>query len=123
MTSDVNSRRQDDGHCVVQHALSKQQRVQVAVRMQLVEDGQHRHCTAENQRKHQRLILHLQARGASTSAEQSPTGVRGRDDGAEEEAVGVVELVVQLSDHLHQFDHAVHQIPGRGLGEGQQGSR
>lgn len=61
MTSDVNSRRQDDGHCVVQHALSKQQRVQVAVRMQLVEDGQHRHCTAENQCKHQRLILHLQA--------------------------------------------------------------
>lgn len=39
------------------------------------------------------------------------TRVRGRDDGAKEEAVGVVELVRQLSNHLHQFDHAVHQVP------------
>lgn len=62
-------------------------------------------------------------RGASTSAEQSPTGVRGRDDGAEKEAVGVVELVVQLSDHLHQFDHAVHQIPGGGVGGGAAGEQ
>lgn len=60
------------------------------------------------------LFYTCRPRGASTSADQSPTGVRGRDDGTEEEAVGVVELVVQLSDHLHQFDHAVHQIPGRG---------
>lgn len=39
------------------------------------------------------------------------TRVCGRDDGAEEEAVGVVELVSQLSGQLHQPDHAVHQVP------------
>lgn len=37
--------------------------------------------------------------------------VCGRDDGTEEEAVRVVELVSQLSDHLHQLHHAVHQVP------------
>lgn len=41
------------------------------------------------------------------------TWVCGRDDGTKEEAVGVVELVRQLSDHLHQLDHAVHQVPVR----------
>lgn len=114
-TSGVNSRREDDGHCVIQHALSKQQRVQVAVHMQLVEDGQHSHCTAENQHKRQLLILHLQAtRCVRKALRQSPTGIRGGDDGAKEQAVGVVELVAQLSDHLHQFHHAVHKIPGGG---------
>lgn len=39
------------------------------------------------------------------------TWVCGRDDGTKEKAVSVVELVGQLSDHLHQFDHAVHQVP------------
>lgn len=42
------------------------------------------------------------------------TRICGRDNGTEEKAIGVVELVSQLSDHLHQFDHAVHQIPEDG---------
>lgn len=40
----------------------------------------------------------------------SPTRVCGRYDGTKEKAVSVVELVSQLSNHLHQFDHTVHQI-------------
>lgn len=47
----------------------------------------------------------------STATPPRLTRVCGRDDGAEEEAVGVVELVRQLSGHLHQPDHAVHQVP------------
>lgn len=81
--------------------------------MQLVEDGQHGHCEAENRRKHQLLILHLLANEVRRQA-LKPTGIRGGDDGAKEQAVGVVELVAQLSHNLHQFHHAVHQIPGEG---------
>jgi len=39
-----HSRGQHDGHRVVQHALPEQQRVQVPVSVQLVEDGQHGDC-------------------------------------------------------------------------------
>lgn len=42
------------------------------------------------------------------------TRVCGRDNGTKEKAVSVVELVSQLSDHLHQFDDTVHQIPEDG---------
>lgn len=37
-------RGQDQGHRVVEHALSEQQSVQIHVHVQLVEDGQDRHC-------------------------------------------------------------------------------
>lgn len=52
-----------------------------------------------------------QARSTTTGAAPRLTRVCGRDDGAKEKAVGVVELVSQLSSHHHQFDHAVHQVP------------
>lgn len=34
---------EDDGHCIIQHALPKQECVQVWVDVQFMEDGQHRH--------------------------------------------------------------------------------
>lgn len=37
-------RGQNHGHGVVEHALAKQQRVQVHVDLQLVKDSQDRHC-------------------------------------------------------------------------------
>lgn len=39
-----DSRGQHHGHGVIENALSKQQNVQIHVHLQLVEDGQHRHC-------------------------------------------------------------------------------
>lgn len=51
------------------------------------------------------------ARSTATWAASRLTRVCGGDDGTKEKAVGVVELVSQLSSHLHQFDHAVHQVP------------
>lgn len=49
--------------------------------------------------------------GSTTRAARRLTRVCGRDDGAKEKAVGVVEPVGQLSRQIHQSDHAVHQVP------------
>lgn len=37
-------RGQNHGHCVVEHALSKKQSVQIHIYLQLIEDSQDRHC-------------------------------------------------------------------------------
>lgn len=113
-------RRKHNGHCVIHNAFSEQQSVQIPVSMELIKDGQHRHCTqrGEHTLKPHPILQILQPEWASHSRRQGRvlrcTWVRGGDDGTEEKAVGVIELVSQLSDHLHQFDHAVHQIPGGG---------
>lgn len=50
-----DSRGQHHGHGVVENALSKQQNVQIHVHLQLVEDGQHRHCRTRDTVTHFRL--------------------------------------------------------------------
>lgn len=40
----MNSRGQHNGYGVVHDALAKKQRIQIPVSVQLVKDGQHRHC-------------------------------------------------------------------------------
>lgn len=73
--------------------------------------------TVTAQRFRQKLISRIHSRAASHHYDQQVscvTWVRGRDDGTKEKAVGVVELVSELSDHLHQLDHAVHQVPADG---------
>lgn len=44
-------RGQDHGHCIVEHTLSKEQSVQIHVYLQLVEDGQDRHCEQRQTRR------------------------------------------------------------------------
>lgn len=111
----MNSRGQHNGYGVVHDALAEKQRVQIPVSVQLVKDGQHRHC-GDTKKTLKTLLAFTLMHAVLLPPARGHAWVRGRDDGAKEKAVSVVKLPRQLTHCLHQLDHAVHQVPAEGTG-------
>lgn len=84
-------RGEHNGNCVVHDTFSKQQSVEIPICMELIKDGQDRHCTQKVQIQNTSRYRHPPARKLTDSPIH--TWVCSRDDGTKEKTVGVVELV------------------------------